>query len=217
VRLDGHGGGQYRYGGVLAVTVVVAVFALTAPEGGGARGVELLAAGATLVVAVLTSRARLTTRRRAGVALAVAVVVGGSFSLIGHPHPVLTLTACAVLLASTACVILAGLIRLVIERGVVLQAVLGALAVYVLVGLTFGFVIGALATGFHSPYFTQGDAVQSDRVYFSFTTLTTTGFGDFTAATRVGHAIAVLEMLIGQLYLVTVIAMLVGNLRRHQQ
>jgi hypothetical protein len=216
VARDGHGGGQYRYGAVLVLTLVVAVFALTAPEGGGARGVELLAAGATLVVAILTSRVRLTTRRRAGTLLTAAVVAAGSFSLLGHPHPVLTLSACAALLASTAAIILAGLVRLVIDRGVGLQAVLGALAVYVLVGLTFGFVIGALATGFHPAYFVSGDAVQSDRVYFSFTTLTTTGYGDFTPATRIGHALAVLEMLIGQLYLVTVIAMLVGNLRRQR-
>jgi hypothetical protein len=56
--------------------------------------------------------------------------------------------------------------------------------------------------------------VQSQRVYFSYTALTTTGFGDLTARTPPGRALAVLEMLIGQLYLVTVIAMLVGNLSR---
>ena len=41
--------------------------------------------------------------------------------------------------------------------------------------------------------------------------LTTTGFGDFTPATPVGHALAVIEMLVGQLYLVTVIGLLIGN------
>jgi Ion channel len=49
-------------------------------------------------------------------------------------------------------------------------------------------------------------------VYFSFTVLTTTGFGDFTAATHLGRALAVIEMLVGQIYLVTVIGVLVGNL-----
>jgi hypothetical protein len=117
----------------------------------------------------------------------------------------------------TAGVILTGLVRLVIERGVVLQAVFGALAVYMLVGLAFAFLIGAVATGAAGPYFESGtDATQNARVYFSFTALTTTGFGDYTAATRGGRALAVLEMLVGQLYLVTVIATLVGNLR-HQR
>jgi hypothetical protein len=86
-----------------------------------------------------------------------------------------------------------------------------------LVGLAFAFLIGTLATGESSPYFASGtDATQNARVYFSFTALTTTGFGDYTAATRAGRALAVLEMLVGQLYLVTVIATLVGNLR-HQR
>ena len=97
--------------------------------------------------------------------------------------------------------------RLVIERGVVLQAVFGALAVYMLVGLTFAFLIGTLASAESAPYFASGtDATQNARVYFSFTALTTTGFGDYTAATRPGRALAVLEMLVGQLYLVTVTA-----------
>ena len=56
-----------------------------------------------------------------------------------------------------------------------------------------------------------GHVTNGDRVYYSFTVLTTTGFGDYTTATPVGHALAVLEMLIGQLYLVTVIGILIGN------
>jgi hypothetical protein len=214
---NAHGGGRYRYGGVLVLVLAIAIFALTAPEGRGARAAELLASGASLLVAVLTSRARLMTRRVAGAAVAATVLAAGGYAVIGHPHPGLTFAASAVLLAATGAVILSGLVRLVIERGVVLQAVLGALAVYVLVGLTFAFVIGAIAAGVHGPYFASGtDGVQSERVYYSFTVLTTTGFGDFTAAMRGGRALAVLEMLLGQLYLVTVIATLVGNLR-HQR
>jgi hypothetical protein len=211
------GEGRFRYGGVLLLTLAVAIFALIAPEGRGVRATELLAAGATLLVAVLTSRAPATTRRAAGGGLAVAVLAAGVLAAVGHPDPALTLAATTLLLGATAGVILAGLVRLVLERGVVLQAVFGALAVYVLVGLTFGFLVGALATGFSRAYFASGtDATQSARVYFSFTALTTTGFGDLTAATRAGRALVVLEMLVGQLYLVTVIATLVGNLR-HQR
>ena len=51
-------------------------------------------------------------------------------------------------------------------------------------------------------------------MYFSFTVLTTTGFGDLTAQNPLGRALAVLEMLVGQIYLVTVIGVLVGNFRR---
>jgi hypothetical protein len=211
------GAGGFRYGGVLLLTLAVAVFALTATDSGPVRTIELFAAGATLLVAVLTSRAPAATRRVASVGVGVVVLGGGITTAFVGPHPAVTFGASALLLALTAGVILAGLVRLVVERGVVLQAVFGALAVYMLVGLMFAFIIGALATGNSTPYFAQGtDATQNARVYFSFTALTTTGFGDYTAATRAGRALAVLEMLVGQLYLVTVIATLVGNLR-HQR
>jgi hypothetical protein len=212
-----HGAGGFRYGGVLLLALAVAVFALIAADSGAVRTIELFAAGAALLVAVLTSRAPAATRRLAGAGVAIVVLVGGVTAAFVGPHPALTFAATSMLLAVTAGVILAGLVRLVIERGVVLQAVFGALAVYMLVGLVFAFLIGALATGGSSPYFASGtDATQNARVYFSFTALTTTGFGDYTAATRGGRAVAVLEMLVGQLYLVTVIATLVGNLR-HQR
>jgi ion channel len=207
--------GSYRYGAVLLLTLAVAGFALVTPDGGASRAIELGATGATLLVAVSTSNAPARTRRIAGAALALAVIAIVVASSTGATHPTLALATTALLIVCSAGVILAGLVRLILERGVVLQAVLGALAIYVLVGLAFGFVIGAIATGAHSAYFATGtDGVQNERVYYSFTVMTTTGFGDFTAATRAGRALAVLEMLLGQLYLVTVIAMLVGNLRR---
>jgi hypothetical protein len=207
--------GSFRYGGVLLLTLAVAIFALTAPEGRGSRTIEQLAAGATLLVAVVTSRAPRRTRRAAGSALVVALVVTGAGAATGVTEPVVSFAATAVTLAGTASVIVAGMVRLVLDRGVVLQAVLGAVTIYVLAGLTFAFVIGTIAEGVHGAFFASGtDGVQSERVYYSFTVLTTTGFGDFTAANRGGRALAVLEMLIGQIYLVTVIATLVGNLRR---
>jgi hypothetical protein len=191
--------GRFRYGGVLLLTLAVAIFALTAPEGRGSRTIEQLAAGATLLVAVVTSRAPRRTRRVAGSTLVVALVVTGAGAATGVAEPVVSFAVTAVTLAGTAAVIVAGMVRLVLDRGVVLQAVLGAVTIYVLAGLTFGFVIGTIAEGVHGAFFASGtDGVQSERVYYSFTVLTTTGFGDFTAANRGGRALAVLEMLIGR-------------------
>jgi hypothetical protein len=210
------GGGGHRYGAVLVLTLAMATFALAAPEGGATRVVELAAAAAALVAAMLTSGAQTDVRRAAIAALAVTTVLAAAAALGGAPRGVVALSATAVANAATIAVILGGLVRLITERGVGVQAVFGAVAVYLLLGLTFGFLIGAFATGAAGDYFAQGtDGAQSQRVYFSFTTLTTSGFGDLTARTPGGRALAVLEMLIGQLYLVTVIAMLVGNLRRH--
>jgi hypothetical protein len=210
--------GGYRFGGVLLLSLAVALFTLIAPEGRAVRTIELLAAGATLLVAVLTSKARLATRRAAAGGLVLAVVVSGVLSATGESDQGLTFSLIAGLVMVTIAIILFGLVRLITERGVVLQAVFGAVAVYVLVGLAFAFVIDTIATVGSTPYFASGtDATQSERAYYSFTTLTTTGFGDFTAGNTGGRALAVLEMLLGQLYLVTVIALLVGNLRRRPQ
>ena len=99
------------------------------------------------------------------------------------------------------------------DHGVTLQAVAGALAIYLVVGLVFAWAISFISAVDSTPYFTQGGHVPDGvRVYYSFTVLTTTGFGDYTAATSVGRALAVVEMLLGQLYLVTIIGVLVGNL-----
>ena len=46
--------------------------------------------------------------------------------------------------------------------------------------------------------------------YYSFVTLTTLGFGDITPLTRMAKAFSVLEAVIGQLYLVVVVAWFVG-------
>ena len=211
------GGGGYRYGAVLLLTLTMATFALIAPDGTAIRLLELTVAGAALLAAMLTSGARTDVRRAAILSIVVLLVLSVVAAIAGAPPGVVALAATAVVNATTMAVIVGGLVRLVEERGVGVQAVFGALAIYLLLGLTFGFFIGAIAMGFSGDYFAQGtDGTQAQRLYFSFTTLTTTGFGDLTARTPAGRALAVLEMLIGQLYLVTVIATLVGNLRgRH--
>jgi hypothetical protein len=78
--------------------------------------------------------------------------------------------------------------------------------------LVFAWLASFIAQVGSQPYFAQhASTTQGDKVYFSFTVLTTTGFGDFTPATPAGHALAVIEMLTGQLYLVTVIGLLIGS------
>ena len=179
------------------------------------RATVLALESAALVVVVATSRARAEVRRKWGLVAAGA----GALLTIGVLAGVVSTTVvhvCAGLLGLAIPFALAGgLVRLVRMRGATLQAVAGALTIYLCLGLTFAWIIGVVSRFGSGPYFTNGtDGTESDRVYFSFTVLTTTGFGDFTAATQLGHSLAVLEMLIGQLYLVTVIGVLVGSFAR---
>ncbi len=126
--------------------------------------------------------------------------------------------AAVCLTAGVPIALVRGLLRLLREEGATLQSVAGSLAIYLSVGLVFSWVIGFVAAAAGTPYFAQHTSgTQGDKVYFSFTTLTTTGFGDFSPATPAGHAIAVIEMLTGQLYLVTVIGLLIGNFASRQR
>jgi hypothetical protein len=96
-----------------------------------------------------------------------------------------------------------------------LDAVMGALALYLLLGMLFGMVYGVADHVGETAFFAGGqDATVSRCVYFSFSTLTTVGFGDLTAGTAPGRTMAVLEALIGQIYLVTIVSLIVTNLGR---
>ena len=97
---------------------------------------------------------------------------------------------------------------------VTVRTVLAALSVYLLIGLFFAFAYSVMAEIDTGPFFASGiDGLLPDHLYFSFSTLTTVGFGDLTASKDIGRMTSALEALIGQLYLVTVVAVLVGNLR----
>ena len=203
---------RFRYRAVFVVVLTLLVFQVLAPDSDWARAIAVALAGAALTIVVATSRERGEVRRfrAAVVSIAAAVVVIGiAAGFISAEVAFLIGT----LIAATIPVALAGgLLRLIRDEGVTAQAVAGALTIYLLLGLLFASAISFVAKVQGGSYFAQTSQVSNgDRVYYSFTVLTTTGFGDYTAAKPLGHALAVLEMLVGQLYLVTVIGILVGN------
>jgi hypothetical protein len=122
----------------------------------------------------------------------------------------------AALVAFGPPVVAIGVIRDVRATGHVrLQAVMGVLALYMLLGMLFAFTYGAIDRLGGDPFFANGDSATTSRcLYFSFTTLTTVGYGDFVARSDLGHTLAIFEALIGQIYLVTVVSVLVSNLGR---
>jgi hypothetical protein len=203
---------QFRYGVVFLLTLALVVFLIATPSADWSRAVALAIEGAALVVAVATARERREVRYRNALLVGIAmlgVVVGVG---VGAVSAQLTSLVGAIVTAAVPVVIFRGVVRLLRERGVTVQAVAGALAIYLSVGLVFAWIISFIAHVDSAPYFAQHTSgTEGERVYFSFTVLTTTGFGDFSAATPAGRALAVIEMLTGQLYLVTVIGLLIGN------
>jgi hypothetical protein len=203
----------HRYGRVLGATVVVIVATIALPDDHVGRGVALLLQALLLVMVTVAAR---DTRSRALTAIGVAAVVFGAISAVGIHAPGWNLLGLSGAVAAAMLVTVAtGVLALIRREGVTVQAVAGGLVSYLLVGLIFADVVGAIADGTSGPYYAQGvDGTSGDHIYFSFITLTTTGYGDFTPRTEVGRALSTLEVLVGQIYLVVVVALLVGNLRR---
>jgi hypothetical protein len=203
---------QYRYFVVLALILGSVVFLISAPAADWSRAVAIEIGGIALVVTVATSRGRETVRRRRAAVLGVALTAAVLLIAIGLLPLWLVAVAGIFVTAGTPIALVRGLLRMMREKGATSQSVAGALAIYLSVGLIFAWLIGLVAAVGASPYFAQHTSgTQGDKVYFSFTVMTTTGFGDLSPATPAGHALAVIEMLTGQLYLVTVIGLLIGS------
>ena len=97
---------------------------------------------------------------------------------------------------------------------VTLQSIYGALSAYLVIGLMFAAFFAAMDHLGGGHFFVPGEAANTQTFqYFSFTTLTTLGYGDFTAAGSAGRAVAVLEALTGQIFLATLVARLVATFR----
>jgi hypothetical protein len=96
------------------------------------------------------------------------------------------------------------------RRSVERETVLGAIAAYLLVGMFFAFAYRAIGILQPAPFFgAAGDGDTAQVLFFSFVTLTTTGYGDLVPVANPGQTLAVLEALLGQLFLVTAVAKII--------
>jgi hypothetical protein len=204
-----------RYGLLLLTTAASVAVQGIAQPGSVQQVVVTALAGGTLVLAFHAGR--LAPRfTRAVMAFAVAAlivaVVRATAGGIGE-GAARAVNAALVALGPPAVAI--GLLRELRATQVVrLQAVAGVLCLYVLVGMAFGFVYGAIDNLGGDPFFANdASASVSHCLYFSLTTLATVGYGDFVARSNLGHTLSVSEALIGQIYLVTVVSLIVSNLR----
>ena len=210
---------RYRYDLLLGLIAVSLSFQLAAPVADWSRLVTVALQGATLVLALRTSQARPLLVRVAAVAVAAALV--GSVTAVlsgGDAGSDSTVLTSALLVGLAPAGIAAGVARSIREdQGVSIATMFGVLCIYLLLGMFFAFAYGTISTLGSAEFFAQqSNPTQADFLYFSYTTLTTTGFGDLTAVTGLGRAVTISEALVGQVYLVTVVAAIVSNLRpRH--
>jgi hypothetical protein len=207
-----HERAEYRFGLVLLLLVITFLVGASAANGAWEQIVTVFLQGITLIAALAASGVPHRLRR-----VAVVIVVAGFLvSLIAIPwNGRGTLSSAGfintVLVASAPIAIGWSVVR---RRVIDVQTILAALCIYVLVGMFFAFLYTGIGNAGTRPFFAQEThATSADYQYFSFVTLTTTGYGDLTAAGNLGRSFAVLEALTGQIYLVTIVALLVSNFR----
>jgi hypothetical protein len=104
--------------------------------------------------------------------------------------------------------------RVLTFGAVTLQSIYGAFSAYLVIGFMFAAFFAAIYHFSGDHFFANGQPGNTQTFqYFSFTTLTTLGYGDFTALENSGRAVAVLEALTGQVFLATLVARLVAAFR----
>jgi voltage-gated potassium channel Kch len=211
-----------RFGLVLAFTVL-AIICLALidlePEHPGI-GTRIVSGATTVLVA----SALLVALRASGLAkrwqrLADAIIAVGIVSLVvllilaevAHEKlpDRLTTGAPALIVLLAILTPLSVIRRLLQHRTITVSTLVGALSVYLLIPVAYYYMYVALNRDTGHNFFATPQPTQA-YMYFSLTTVTTTGYGDLTAQTDIDRLFANSEAIIGQLYLVTVVAMIVG-------
>jgi len=196
---------------VLLLVTLSFILAMAAPEGVLSRLLTNLVQATALIAAFRASRAP-RPLFIAGMVLFVFAALLAALAAEGIGDSIaLSQLIAAVLLAILASTIGVQIFRLTIVDE---HAIFGALCVYLLLGLFFAALYAVI--GAHGrQFFVALTAPRTrDYQYFSFVTLATLGFGDLVPRSDFARTVTVVEAMLGQLYLVTVVALLVGNYKR---
>ena len=196
----------------LLLIIMVSAYLLSALTGG--RWTEVARVVLFTAVALLAIRNSVLPRRTAG--LIVTAVLAGSAIMLAlwfiteTGKGIANIWAGVVLLFAVAAIVH----RTLAISTVTMQNIYGAISAYLIIGVAFASFFAAIGHLNGGHFFADGQQGSTQTFqYFSFTTLTTVGYGDFTAAGSFGRAMADLEALTGQIFLVTLVAFLVTRFR----
>ncbi|MDX6535157.1 MAG: hypothetical protein QOF68_2901 [Gaiellales bacterium] len=197
-----------RFVFVCGLVLLLIALLTTLPESSAGRSTTTVVAAIALIASAWASRVPPRFLRMLG-ALVASIVALSVASMIAGVGSATTANALMMLLLfiGMPVAILAGVRE---ARTVNVQTVFAAISLYLLIGLVFAFLItvaGRLTAG---PYFSQGtDGTMSERVYFSYITMGTLGYGDLTPAGDAGRLLAIFETVAGSLFLVTAVSLVV--------
>ncbi len=201
--------GPDSYGILFLFLVVDYIFLTVGWSGSVALIVSAIWLGLTVLLAFRTSEVphRLMLAVRIAVAVIVVAAVAAALGGGARAYGTIVILVSILVLASPVAV---GW-RILHHSRVTTQTVLGALCIYVLIGLVFANADYGLQLVSGSSFFAQpGHHGPADFAYFSYITMATVGYGDLSPATGLPRTNAVLEALGGQIFLVVLVARLVG-------
>ena len=204
--------------GLVLLLLIASYFVIAAAgDGDAGRIVSMVIFAATTWLALRAAKIQRRILRLALALIPLATLAAIVLVLVGSEDTgMLVNKLLTILLVVVAPVAI--LKRLVEHPVISLNTFYGAVCVYLLIAMFFATSYGLVAILSGEQFFAQmqdvapKDTAAIDYLYFSFVTITTTGYGDLTAAGGIGRMTAVLEAIFGQLYLITVVALVVQNL-----
>jgi hypothetical protein len=198
----------------LTVLLILMMFVFAPLQAIGIELFQLLDFGCAL--ALITGMFFLSGSPVAAVALVAAFIMAGTAAVLRQTAPSVLdvhLFAGALLLMGVTLVVVVA--RAVFSPGrVSYHRIIGAILVYLSVAVTFSAlftIVGLLVPhAFYGMVLEDNPALASNVIYFSFVTLTSTGYGDVYPIYPVARSLCNLETIIGQLYPATLLARLVS-------
>lgn len=197
------------FGLVFLLVLTTYVLASLLENRGWTSVVLAVATSATSVVALTSSHARPKAVR---IAIVLSLLTVALAAIGAAADDRAWLNVATVIQVSLLAVAMAAVLRRVVTAPEVgSRTILGALSVYAVLGILFTFLYGAIDRVQGGAFF-EGvpHPSGSDFLFFSYTTLTTTGYGNLVPGGQPGRLISGLEMMAGQIFLVTLVAGLVS-------
>lgn len=192
---------------VLLLALLLAALVLTGVDGRPARTAVAVVNSLVLLIVLGSGRARSPLHLAL---LAGLAVLGWVTATAFDPDQAVGASAWLIqagLLGVVAAVVARRILR---HDRVSLQTLAGALSLYVVIGLLFGMVFGAIEAVTDDVVLLGVDGSREDPVYYSFVTLTTLGFGDVVSTYDIVRRITIVEAMLGQIFLATLVARLVS-------
>ena len=199
--------------GLVLLLLVISYFCIAAfGDYTWGRVVVVFVLAAATWLALRASQVERRAMRIAQALIPLLCVVAVASLLIGQDNVAHAVTA-AISLVLVVVAPIAIAWHLLRRMALSVETFLGAICVYLLVAQLFATLFGLTALIASQPFFVQtSHPTAIDYIYFSFVTMTTVGYGDYTSALNVGRMLAVMEAIFGQLYLITVVSLVVQNL-----